>query len=133
MIVVDASLAVKWFTNEACSDKAVPILERLLRTPEEFAVPELFFFELANVLYSLSKRDYSRYRDLLESIATLPILRQPFTRELQLEMIPFQQLGLTGYDASYAALAKMLKGTLLTADKKAHSLIKSQRVSELIC
>lgn len=133
MIVVDASLAVKWFTQEACSDKAAPILDKLFRSPEEFAVPELFFSELANVLYAISKGDYRRYSSLLEHISTLPILRQPYTRELQLEMINFQKHGLTGYDASYAALAKILKGVWITADKKAHALIKSQGVSELIC
>jgi len=41
-------------------------------------------------------------------------------------------LGLTGYDACYAALVWYLKGIWLTFDAQAHSLIQKEKVSCLL-
>jgi len=38
-------------------------------------------------------------------------------------------LGLSGYDACYAALARDLKGIWLTFDEKAHRMIQKEHVS----
>jgi predicted nucleic acid-binding protein len=38
-------------------------------------------------------------------------------------------MGLTGYDACYAALAYDLDGKWLTFDRKAHRLIRNEKVS----
>ena len=41
----------------------------------------------------------------------------------------FIKMGLTGYDAVYAALAGELQGSLLTFDSKAHEKIRSENLS----
>jgi predicted nucleic acid-binding protein len=41
----------------------------------------------------------------------------------------FVNLGLTGYDACYAALARDLKGIWLTFDAQTHSLIQKEKKS----
>jgi predicted nucleic acid-binding protein len=41
----------------------------------------------------------------------------------------FVKMGMTGYDACYAALAKEIKGMWLTFDEKAHRLITKQNIS----
>jgi len=51
------------------------------------------------------------------------------TKSLALKANGFVKLGLTGCDACYAALAKDLKGTWLTFDKQAYSLIIKEKVS----
>jgi len=124
--ILDASVAVKWFVEEEDSKKAQEILSQVLTHPEDFAVPELFLFEIANVLYILSKGDTDLYKDLFDTLCSLPIARYPITAEFHSEIIIFQKLGLTAYDASYAALALLCKGTWLTADKKAVSLLLSK-------
>lgn len=64
----------------------------------------------------------------------LPLLqggffRQPMTEKLAKKAERFVKLGLTGYDACYAALARDLKATWLTFDRKAHELIKNEKIS----
>jgi len=44
----------------------------------------------------------------------------------------FAKLGLTGYDACYASLARDLKGMWLTFGRKAHTLIQKEKVSCLL-
>ena len=39
------------------------------------------------------------------------------------------KLGLSGYDACYATLARDLKGIWLTFDEQAHSLIQKENIS----
>jgi predicted nucleic acid-binding protein len=60
------------------------------------------------------------------------IFRHPMTEQLALKASRFIRLGLTGYDACYAALAKDLKGLWLTFDHKAHRLLGREKVSCLL-
>ena len=57
------------------------------------------------------------------------IFRQPMTESLALKADRFVTLGLTGYDACYASLARDLKGIWLTFDEQAHSLIQKEKLS----
>ena len=57
------------------------------------------------------------------------ILRQPMTEGLALIADRFVKLGLTGYDACYAALARDLKGVWLTFDEQTHRLIQKEKIS----
>jgi len=56
------------------------------------------------------------------------VRRQPLTEALAERAEPFANLGLTAYDACYAALAGELGGRWLTYDRKAHRRIRSQGV-----
>lgn len=56
----------------------------------------------------------------------------PMTKALAARAHPFLQLGLTGYDACYAALARELEGLWLTFDQKAHMAIRGEKVSWLL-
>jgi len=51
------------------------------------------------------------------------------TEGLALKADSFVNLGLTGYDACYAAMARDLKGIWLTFDEQAHRLIQEEKVS----
>ena len=54
------------------------------------------------------------------------------TEDLAVKAGRLVSLGLTGYDACYAALAKDLKGLWLTFDSKAHRLLEKERISCLL-
>jgi len=54
------------------------------------------------------------------------------TENLAVKATSFVHLGLTGYDACYAALARDLKGIWLTFDEQAHSLIQKEKISCLL-
>lgn len=48
--IIDASVGLRWFFSEEYSARALLILEDILESPSAFAVPELFYFEVANIL-----------------------------------------------------------------------------------
>ena len=131
-VVLDASVAIKWFVDEEGSDRALLLLERMLEQVEQFIVPELFFFELGNILNRLITDDVDERLELLNSILDCGLPRVPMTRELQRLTRAYQKRGLSGYDGAYAALAEYIGGVWVTADKVAHKKVASLSVSALL-
>ncbi len=130
--VVDASVAVRWFLEEERHAHAEAVLEKIIDSPQSFAVPELFAFEVYAVLQRLHPHGLSVFRKGIIPLLQGGIFRQPMTETLARKADAFVDQGLTGYDACYAALAWDLKGLWLTYDTKAHRMIKSRNISCLL-
>lgn len=130
--IIDTSVAIKWFVHEKGRDNALVLLNDLLEAPESFAVPELFYFELSHVFNRLIPNPRDTQLELFDQIINIGINRFSFTPELFKYLQKYQNMGLSGYDASYVALAYMLKGIWITFDKKAHSKIASHRLSQVL-
>ncbi len=130
--ILDASVAIKWFVQEKGQDQALEIFKNVLEAPEKYAVPELFYFELSHVFNRIIPSPNSDQLFLLDQVLKLAVHRFSMTRELYQEIRRFQHMGLSGYDAAYVALAKILKGLWLSFDKKAHHKIAHLKLSRLI-
>ena len=127
--VLDASVALRWFIKEERHEHAGVVLENAVRVPERFAVPELFTFEVFAVLFRVHPEPL---RTLIEGV--LPILnsgflRYPMTDTLAERASRIVSKGLTGYDATYAALAEELGGLWLTFDTEAHNKLRGEALS----
>ena len=129
--VIDASVALKWFLKDEFSANADRVLHRVLSHSSEFAVPELFAFEVLSVLARVTDDPERIYVNGVIPILNSGILRFPVTEELVHKAIPYIGKGLTGYDAVYVALAEMLGGQWLTFDQKAHK--KISRLKRSLC
>ena len=127
--IIDASVAIRWLLEDETNPNAEKVLERLVDTPQIFAVPELFGFEVFSVIQRLHPDGMNAFTQAIIPLLQSGIFRQPMTKELVKNAKPFIKSGLTGYDACYAALAKDLKGKWLTFDKKAHKKIHELNVS----
>lgn len=127
--VIDASVAVRWFIEQESHPNADCVLERMLSQPERFAVPELFCFEVYAVLCRIHPHGAKVFIEGMIPVINCGILRYPMTKSLVLQANDFVDKGLTGYDASYAALARELKGMWLTFDDRAHRIIEKARLS----
>ena len=127
--VIDASVAVRWFIEEETHPNADNILNLVVDSPKRFAVPELFTFEVFSVLLRLHPHGLKVFQKGIMPLLKGGILRHPMTDDLAVKANYYVRLGMTGYDACYAALAKDLKGIWLTFDQKAHDMIKKERVS----
>ena len=132
MWVVDASVAVRWFIEQEYQPHAEQILHKMISHPEKFAIPELFSFEVYAVLCRMIPKGAEVFIEGMIPILNCGILRYPMTENLAHKAAIFIELGLTGYDACYAALAKEVNGTWLTFDEKAHALIENQKISHAI-
>lgn len=120
MIVVDASVVIKWINqDEQDSDLARRLLHRHLEKLEEIIVPRLLFYEVANTLATksrTSKETMTKGLHLLLGSSLRIYLEQ--NKELIEASILAKDYHASVYDMLYALIAKKKKTRLITADKK---------------
>jgi predicted nucleic acid-binding protein len=103
--VIDASVALRWLLKEEEHQHADAILRSVIDYPGSFSVPELFCFEVLSVLCRLHPSPIEAYLEGILPIIQSEILRQPMSESLVSNAGFFTKKGLSGYDATYAALA----------------------------
>ena len=128
--VLDASVALRWFLLEEASERAEAVHRRLIDQPGSFAVPELFAFEVFSTMFRVHPRPREAFEEGVLPLLRSGILRYPLTDGIARRAGRFVSLGLSGYDASYAALAEELGAVWLTFDAEAHSRIEREGVSQ---
>lgn len=118
--VLDASIAVKWFfLDEPLRDLALKVRDRLCERPREFVVPHLFWSEMLHVLARKSGGDEVFVASGVDLLLRLGLRVLPLTATALRRAAEWAARGLSGYDASYVALAEDLAGRWLTADDRA--------------
>lgn len=127
--VLDASVAVRWLLKDQTHPHADAVLRRVVDQPADFAVPELFAFEVFAVLCRVHPKAAHAFDHGIIPLLQGGIFRQPMNEQLARDAEHYVRQGLTGYDACYAALAKELGGIWLTFDQKAHRLIAREHIS----
>jgi predicted nucleic acid-binding protein len=131
-IVVDASIAVKWFTDEIHAQAA----RRLLTDRHDLLAPELIYAEVANAfLKRWRRKEMSREsvddtvtqfrRAPLKTAATVGLLAAAWQIAVRHDR--------SIYDALYVALAASQSCPLVTADRKLFNALKDHaRVVQLL-
>ena len=134
MIVIDASVAIKWFvTEEPLVDEAAQVLDEIGRNPAPYAVPDLFMNELLAVLCRLPGSRSPQVQEALALVEALGMARVGNGHELLALAADFAgRWNLSGYDAVYVALAALSDGVWLTADARAASRIPESSLVQLL-
>jgi predicted nucleic acid-binding protein len=122
-VVVDASVAAKWCLP-AQQEELVPQAENLLtsyrRVEIGLLVPDLFWAELANVLWKAVRRgriSTDRAMSALSLVGDLGIPSVPSFDLLPQALLLAMNHGRTVYDSLYVALAVQSKSEMITADE----------------
>lgn len=134
MIVVDASVAIKWFVaGEPLVEEAESILAEIQEDPSSYVVPDLFMNELLAVLCRLPGSTPSRVKQALALVEALGMKRIGNGHELLSQAAEFAaRWKLSGYDALYVALASLVGGEWLTADARAARRIRNSDLVVLL-
>jgi predicted nucleic acid-binding protein len=128
MWVLDASVAVKWFfVDEPSRDQALAVRGRLSSRPESFLVPPLFHSEILHVLARKSQGDAAFVARGLELLLRLGIRTLGLSERGWALAAAWACRGLSGYDATYVALAEELDAQWLTADLQAAKRVGGRR------
>lgn len=120
-IVVDASVAAKWYFNEPGHQGARALFAR----GEEFAAPSLLLLEVANVVWKRFKRGEITREDAREIVRLTPLA---FSEIVPIEALVPQattiamDAGHPIYDCIYFALAVRDGLSLVTSDERMQAL-----------
>jgi predicted nucleic acid-binding protein len=116
-MVVDASVALKWFVE----DEGSAMARQLVARDEPLFAPDLVVAETCNgawLLHRASRISAEQYRAIAAQIAT------PFSRRAPLDQLAPRAAAIAAalahpvYDCFYLALAELIPDTLVTADRR---------------
>jgi predicted nucleic acid-binding protein len=124
LVVVDASVAVKWFlpeNAEALVTQALALLDAYDKEEVRFVVPDLFYVETASAIWKAARvgRVPQAFGD--EALVLLTQRKFPTVPSLKLLDKAFQIATAhdrTVYDCLYVALAVQADAQLITADER---------------
>lgn len=133
-IVVDSSVAVKWFNtkDEDYLDQADKILNYLKEEKIEIFMPEISKYEITNALL-YKKLSLSLINTSLSTLYNMSIKFVPLDSVLATETVEIAYNNkITFYDACFLSLAKKIKGQLVTDNiKHQRKNIENIKVVEL--
>lgn len=132
VVVVDASLAVKWVISEPDSDSAVALLNEWASAGKEVIAPALFTYEATNVIYRRVVQKLLTYEEAAQSLTDLFAIDISFDSS-HYEGISTQAMVLAHrfhlpavYDAHYLALALRENCEYWTADTRLWNAVKGK-------
>lgn len=129
-IVVDASIAVKWFIEEDWSREARLIARSYADGLIDLIAPCLMPYEVLNALKYSGEFGELELKEVAEILEDYQITYYGLAGAVALKAVELSmRLGLTIYDASYIALAQNLEAILYTADERL--LRKAKGVGEV--
>jgi predicted nucleic acid-binding protein len=121
-LVVDASVAIKWFLPEIHSVAAA----RLLDPEFSVAAPDLILPELGNTIWKKVRREEITSREavgILAAFGSMGVEIYPSNLLLASAFELAVALDRSVYDSLYLALAVAQDGALVTADRKFHASV----------
>jgi predicted nucleic acid-binding protein len=127
--VVDASIAAAWFLPDEQNDAADALLADLRTTPG--LVPSLFWYEMRNLFLTAERR--GRFQSGEATLSMGQLRRLPLEDKgtgsdvVVLDIAVRNEL--SGYDASYVALAHEHGMPLATADRKMAEAARQEGVT----
>ena len=131
--VVDASIAVKWLSEEEGTQAALKLREEYIEGTLILSAPDLLIYELANALRFKPDFDDEKVSRAVADILDLQIDLITPSRELIEKSTEAAYLyGATVYDSCYLALGELLGVEVYTSDKKFYEKAKGSGILKLI-
>lgn len=124
-LVLDASVIIKWFTQEEKKEQAIKLRESYINGEIEIVVPDLILYEISNALRfnpNFQEKDIKEAVQSLFDIEINIIVPIPEILERAVEIAYSKEL--TIYDAIYIALSQIIDFDFITADKELYEKIK---------
>jgi predicted nucleic acid-binding protein len=123
-LVIDASVAAKWFLPPAAepnAEQALALLKRYVAGQVRFVVPDLFWAELESIFWKALRQHRWSESDGQTAIQALQKRRIPSIPSLSLLEEAFGisiAYDRSVYDSIYVAAALVTKADLVTADER---------------
>lgn len=132
-IVIDTSVAMKWFFPESGFKKALEIKDKHIKGEFSIYTRDLFLYEFTSAFknYSSQKIEEKDFSIAVSALMSLKIKLLPLGyKETEELFLISRKLDISVYDGSFLLLANKLKAPLYTADKKLY--LKGKNFIEMV-
>lgn len=118
-IVLDSSVAVKWFSTETKSVEALKLLDSYIQGTIELTVSEILFCEVGNALRYKPDYDIQKWKTALTQLFNLHMNLTHLNENLTTRTGEIAyEAKITFYDALPVAIAENKKTICITADEQ---------------
>jgi predicted nucleic acid-binding protein len=124
-VVVDASVAVKWFVPEKHSTEAIRLLDAGFRRHIPILLHTEFGQTIWKKVYRQKEIEEADGRSILRGLMTTALEVHPVTPLVEPAFDIALATGRTVYDSIYLALAVALRCKLMTADEKLYNALQA--------
>jgi predicted nucleic acid-binding protein len=132
-LVLDTSVILKWYKEEEYTEIAVKLKRDLVEGLNNVIVPDLILYEMANVLRFTEGFNEDLIKKSLESFIDLEVdIVIPTMEIIELAVKLSYDYKIAVYDAVFIALAKLVNGIFITADKKLYEKVKELKFVKFI-
>jgi len=119
VVVLDASVVVKWFVEEQHTEKALEIRKSYLARKIIIACPQVLPFEVLNALRFNPEFGEEQLKIASDALERYQLRLYPILGEMAHMCVRNAlNFGISIYDASYISLAEHLGSKLYSADEK---------------
>ncbi len=130
--VIDANVAVKWFTLEEHRAHAVKLRDAHIAGETKLTAPLLLAYEVTNALRYNAALTASDLEEAVNALHRIGIELVPPTPESMAQAaVEARCLNITVYDASYLVLSRGLDTPLVTADDRLTDKAAEYKVTRL--
>jgi len=130
-LVLDASIAIKWYFPEVLSEAALALISDKI----QWVVPDLFYAETGNVLWKKVEQGETAIPVALDAMKSLLSLDMDVRATTSL-LVPALEIALqfrcTVYDALYLSAAIAVDCPFVTADRKFYDVIGQTPLREYL-
>ena len=117
-VVPDASVLVKWFVKEECSEKALKIRDSYIEGKIKIIAPELIIFEVLNALRYKGLFTEPELEEISEALDAFSFELRPLRGSYAKKTVETAfKNNITIYDSSYITLALEENAEFFTADE----------------
>ena len=123
IVVVDASVVIKWYVDEIHTPEALHLLEKQF----DLHAPDMLLPEFGNILWKKRRNDdipESGPETILSLFQDQAITLHPHTDLLKAAVFGAIKTGQSVYDWTYLVLARSLSCKFVTADKRFYLALK---------
>lgn len=119
MIVLDASVVIKWYQDEADAEKAKKLQQDHITGVNRIIIPRLMFYEISNTFATKSSLPT---KNIQNNFQALFMMNLDIYKDQEIDIVEATLLAkkaeTTFYDMLYAVIAKRKKCDLVTADER---------------
>ncbi len=117
--MIDASVAVKWFSEEEGTDRALEVRDDHIDGRRTLVAPDLIVYEIANALRFKTEFTGEYVARAVDDLLDLQMdLIEPGRELIRLGSELAYRYGITVYDSSYLALGELMGIEVYTSDKQ---------------